>query len=175
MKDGYLQIKIRELDYKLKQQMQLAENLEKQLQMVIDTKKEYKTLFNKLKKIDNFKDEVIKEISKANKMEVQALLSQTDDLIGQEVNIAAESEISIGNLARMLIERINPKVKIVTAEERIRPAKSEVERLLGSNKKLKQFTDWQPKYKLDQGLSETVDWFSNEEILKQYKHHVYNV
>jgi len=85
MKDGYLQIKIRELDYKLKQQMQLAENLEKQLQMVIDTKKEYKSLFNKLKKIDSFKEDVLKEIKKVNKIEIESILAQTKEAISKQI------------------------------------------------------------------------------------------
>jgi hypothetical protein len=85
MKDGYLQIKIRELDYKLKQQMQLAQNLEKQLQMVIDTKKEYKTLFNKLKRIDKFQENLLKEISKKNKIEMKSIFDNSHELINEYV------------------------------------------------------------------------------------------
>ena len=67
-------------------------------------------------------------------------------LIGHEVNIATESEISIGDLGQSLIEKINPEARIVTDSIRLRPEKSEVFRLFGSNQKLKSFTDWEQKF-----------------------------
>ena len=105
MKDGYLQIKIRELDYKLKQQMELADQLEKQLQMVIDTKKEYKTLFNKLKKIEIFKEDLFKEISKKNKIEIKSVINESNDLINEYIKNAIDK--SNKNLKKYFENELN--------------------------------------------------------------------
>ncbi|MCC5915636.1 MAG: SDR family oxidoreductase [Balneolaceae bacterium] len=102
-------------------------------------------------------------------------ISRCDELIGQEVNIATQDEISIGDLANEMIQQINPGAEIVQDEERIRPAKSEVFRLFGSNEKLKKFTGWAPEYSLSSGIAETVEWFRNEQNLKQYKADIYNI
>lgn len=102
-------------------------------------------------------------------------ISGSDSLIGHEVNIATQSEISVGDLAQMIINKINPQAKIVTDSQRLRPEKSEVFRLFGSNEKLKSFTDWSQNYTLDKGISETIEWFKKEENLKKYKAEIYNV
>ena len=102
-------------------------------------------------------------------------IAQCEKLIGQEVNIATQSEISIGDIAQLLINKINPKAKIITDTIRIRPEKSEVFRLFGSNEKLKSFTNWEQKYSLEEGLNETINWFSNADNLKLYKSTIYNV
>ncbi|OYQ32152.1 NAD-dependent dehydratase [Flavobacterium cyanobacteriorum] len=96
-------------------------------------------------------------------------------LIGHEVNIATQSEISVGDLALEMISQINPNARIVSDEQRLRPAKSEVFRLFGSNEKLKQFTPWQQNYTLQQGIAETIEWFKKEENLSRYKADIYNV
>ena len=102
-------------------------------------------------------------------------IAQCDELIGHEVNIATQSEISVGDLAQKLINSINPSAKIITDSLRIRPEKSEVFRLYGSNEKLKFYTDWNQKYTLEEGLKETIDWFSKKVNLQQYKSDIYNV
>ena len=102
-------------------------------------------------------------------------IAQCDDLIGHEVNIATQSEISVGDLAQLLINKINPDAKIITDTLRIRPEKSEVFRLFGSNEKLKSYTDWEPKYSLEEGLEETINWFSESKNLVKYKSDQYNV
>ncbi len=98
-----------------------------------------------------------------------------EELIGHEVNIATQSEISIGELAQELVDQIRPDSKIIADKERLRPSKSEVFRLYGSNEKLKKFTNWSPKYSLRDGLKETIDWFGNSENRKNYKALIYNV
>ena len=70
------------------------------------------------------------------------MIARTDALIGQEVNIATNSEISIEEVANKLIEKINPSAKIILDENRLRPKKSEVFRLFGSNEKLINTTQW---------------------------------
>lgn len=102
-------------------------------------------------------------------------IAECDKLIGHEVNIATQSEITVGELAQLLISQINPNAKIVSDSIRLRPEKSEVFRLFGSNDKLKSFTDWKQNYSLEEGLAETVEWFSKKENLKQYKSDIYNV
>ena len=102
-------------------------------------------------------------------------IAECDKLIGHEVNIATQSEITVGDLAQSLINQINPRAKIVSDSVRLRPEKSEVFRLYGSNEKLKSFTDWKQNYSLEEGLSETVEWFCKKENLQQYKSDIYNV
>lgn len=102
-------------------------------------------------------------------------IAKSDTLIGHEVNIATESEITVGDLALKLIELINPNASIISDDIRLRPEKSEVERLFGSNQKIKANTSWVQTYSFDESLKETIEWFSKEENLKQYKTDIYNV
>ena len=102
-------------------------------------------------------------------------IAECEMLIGHEVNIATESEISIGDLGQSLIEKINPEARIVTDSIRLRPEKSEVFRLFGSNQKLKSFTDWKQKFSLEEGLQLTIEWFSDNKNLQKYKSDVYNI
>ena len=74
-----------------------------------------------------------------------------------------------------MIRQINPKARIVTDEQRLRPEKSEVERLLGSNEKIRRLTAWEPRHTLEQGIAKTVDWFSKPENLARYKADIYNI
>lgn len=98
---------------------------------------------------------------------------ESDKTIGEEINIATQHEISIGQLAEELIRQINPQATIVCDEERLRPEKSEVNRLLGSNEKILRLTDWKPQYTLEQGLAETIEFFKNN--LDKYKVDIYNI
>jgi NAD dependent epimerase/dehydratase len=102
-------------------------------------------------------------------------IAKSDSLIGHDCNIATQSEISVGDLAKELINQINPNAKIVTDEKRIRPEKSEVFRLFGSNHKIKQHTNWKPSYSLSAGLSETIEWFKDPLNLSRYKADIYNI
>ena len=102
-------------------------------------------------------------------------IAKSDKTIGEEINIATQSEISIGDLANKLISIINPEAKIFEEEKRLRPKNSEVERLLGSNEKIKKLTNWEQRYSLDEGLKTTIEWFKNSNNLKSYKTEIYNV
>ena len=93
--------------------------------------------------------------------------------IGQEINIATQQEISIGQLAEELIRQISPNTRIICDEQRLRPEKSEVNRLLGSNRKLKELTDWQQQYTFEQGLAETIEFLRQN--LDKYKIDIYNI
>ncbi|TCO73653.1 NAD-dependent 4,6-dehydratase LegB [Marinisporobacter balticus] len=100
-------------------------------------------------------------------------IAKSDKTIGEEINIATQKEISIGQLAKELIDQINPNARIVCEEERMRPKKSEVNRLLGSNEKIKNLTEWKAKYTFKEGLAETIEWFKNN--LDKYKVDIYNM
>ena len=97
----------------------------------------------------------------------------SDKTVGQEINIATQKEISIGDLTNELIQQINPEAKIVCDEQRLRPEKSEVNRLLGSNQKIRQLTDWRPCYSFESGLAETIDFLRLN--MNRYKTDIYNV
>jgi NAD dependent epimerase/dehydratase len=102
-------------------------------------------------------------------------IARSAQTVGEEINIATQSEISIGDLVRKLIALINPAAVCISDDLRLRPDKSEVERLLGSNSKIRQLTNWQQKYDFDGGLQLTVDWFRSSGNMAKYKPHIYNV
>ncbi|MBC3805020.1 SDR family NAD(P)-dependent oxidoreductase [Acetobacterium fimetarium] len=100
-------------------------------------------------------------------------IAKSEKTIGEEINIATQQEISIGQLAEEIIRQINPNTKIICDEQRFRPEKSEVNRLLGSNEKIKRLTNWKPQYTFEQGLAETIEFFKNN--LDKYKTDIYNI
>lgn len=100
-------------------------------------------------------------------------IAESDQAIGEEINIATQQEISIGDLAGEIIEQINPSARIICEEERLRPQKSEVNRLLGSNEKIKKLTDWKQQYTFAQGIAETIAWL--REHMDYYKTDIYNI
>lgn len=100
-------------------------------------------------------------------------IEKSDKTIGEEINIASQKEVSIGELAEELIKQINQDAKITCETQRLRPQKSEVVRLMGSNQKLKELTGWKQEYTLQQGLKETIDWIS--ENMDKYKTDIYNI
>ena len=102
-------------------------------------------------------------------------ITECNKLIGHEVNIATQSETSVGDLASELIRQINPNAKIITDGQRLRPQNSEVFRLYGSNEKIMQHTNWKPEFTLAEGLANTIDWFRIPENLKHYKADIYNI
>ncbi len=102
-------------------------------------------------------------------------IAKADAAVGEVVNIASQSEISIGALAKKIISKLNPDAKVIADPGRVRPEKSEVERLLGSNKKIRKITGWRPRYSIDEGLDETIAWFKARENSKSYKSDIYNV
>ena len=98
---------------------------------------------------------------------------KSDKTIGEEINIATGQEISIGDLANELIRQINPKARVLCEKQRLRPEKSEVNRLLGCNKKILSLTDWKQQYTFSEGIAETIEFFRHN--LGKYKTDIYNV
>ncbi len=98
---------------------------------------------------------------------------ESDGLIGEVTNIGINEEISIGDLCDMIASLAGVEVEIVPDEDRVRPAGSEVERLLCDNKKIISETNWKPKYDLKKGLEETIAWIGDN--IDLYKAEIYNV
>ncbi len=99
-------------------------------------------------------------------------ISENEKLNGESVNIGMNEEISIKDLVEKISLITNKKVKIITDQKRVRPNKSEVSRLICDNSKIKKFTNWKPKYNLEKGLKETIDWI--EKNKKFFKYEIYN-
>lgn len=100
-------------------------------------------------------------------------ISISDKTIGEEINIAAQTEISIGQLAKEIINQINPLAEIKCDETRLRPENSEVNRLLGSNEKIKTLTKWEQHYTFTEGIAETIEWIRNN--MDHFKADIYNL
>lgn len=102
-------------------------------------------------------------------------LSNSDEAIGKEVNIASNFEISIRDTLNLIAKIMNSDVKFVEDTQRLRPKSSEVFRLHGDNTKLSKLTNFTPSYTIEDGLKETIAWFLKEDNLKKYKSDIYNL
>jgi NAD dependent epimerase/dehydratase len=106
-------------------------------------------------------------------------VAEADSAVGQVINIGSNYEISIGDTVQLIAEVMGAKVEIETEDERLRPEKSEVERLWADNTKAKKIAGWEPAYGgragFKQGLRETAAWFTDKQNLKKYKADVYNI
>ena len=95
------------------------------------------------------------------------------------INIGSGFEISIGKVAELISDQMGLKLKIRSSENRVRPEKSEVERLWSDNSKAKDLLSWSPNYgQIDgfaKGIQETIEWFSIPSNLSQYKSNLYNI
>lgn len=102
-------------------------------------------------------------------------LAECDAAIGREVNLGSGREVSIGDLAAMLVARVNPDARIVADDQRLRPAASEVERLLADSSLARELAGWAPAVTLEEGLDRTVAWFSDPANLARYRWEHYHV
>lgn len=106
-------------------------------------------------------------------------LLESDDVNGEVVNIGSNFEISIGKTAKLIAEVMDRPLTIETDTDRLRPEKSEVERLWADNEKAHRLVGWSPEYGgLDgfrRGIQKTVDWFANPDNQAAYKHQRYNI
>ncbi len=105
-------------------------------------------------------------------------IAESDASIGEAINVGSGFEISIKELGETIGDLMGSKIKFNTEEIRLRPGKSEVERLLADNSKANQIINWVPKYAgkegLKRGLKETIDWYSHPETLKKYRTDEFN-
>lgn len=106
-------------------------------------------------------------------------VAECDAALGEVINAGSGFEVSIGDTARLIAEVLGADIEIVTDSARIRPEKSEVERLFASNAKLRRLTGWKPEYAglegFRRGLEKTAAWFADPENLKMYKADIYNL
>jgi len=100
-------------------------------------------------------------------------IAESNAVIGEITNIGMNEEISISNLVNLIGKLMKVNIDIVSEDNRIRPDKSEVERLFCNNDKLKKHTNWTPEYNLEKGLVETIQWI--EKNINLYKPDIYNV
>ena len=100
---------------------------------------------------------------------------KTEKTIGEHINISMQTEISIGNLVKLIAKLMNKECTTEMDGTRLRPDKSEVKRLVGSNEKLRTLTKWKPKFNLEAGLKATIEWLIKPENLAKYKPEIYNI
>lgn len=101
-------------------------------------------------------------------------LGRAEGIEGREINIATGTEVSMKETLETIAKLMDSDVKYITDPVRLRPAKSEVLRLCGDNSLITSLTDWRPKYSLEQGLKQCIDWFTKPENLAKYKTDIYN-
>ena len=102
-------------------------------------------------------------------------IAKTPDSMGETINIGSNYEISILDTLTKIKKIMNSDAEFLIDDERVRPDKSEVERLWCDNSKLKNLTGFEPRIGIDEGLERTINWFVDEKNLKKYKYEIYNV
>lgn len=102
-------------------------------------------------------------------------LAASPKAVGKTVNIGSGREISVGDLAALIMKISGKKARIKTDITRTRPANSEVERLLCDNSLISSLTGWKPAFTLEKGLARTIEWFKDPKNSKGYKWDIYNV
>lgn len=102
-------------------------------------------------------------------------LAECDETIGKTVNISTNTEISIKEVFDLIKKITKVDAELITDKKRMRPEKSEVFRLKGDNTLIRTLTGWKPEYSFEQGIKETIDWFSDSENQKKYKPDIYNI
>ena len=106
-------------------------------------------------------------------------VAEADAAVGEVVNVGSAFEVSIGDTVRYIAEAMGVEVEVTTDAQRLRPEKSEVERLFASNDKVRRLTGWEPEFGgvegFKRGLKLTADWFADAERLKMYKADIYNI
>jgi dTDP-glucose 4,6-dehydratase len=111
-------------------------------------------------------------------IQVRVLFIESNNGLGEVVNLGSTFEISIGDTAKLIADIMSQDVEISLDDQRLRPKESEVERLFASNQKAKELFGWEPRYSgiegFRNGLKETIDWFIKPENLSSYKSTIYN-
>ena len=102
-------------------------------------------------------------------------IAESDQTIGETVNIGSNSEISIDDTLHLIKGLMKSDVSFVTDDIRLRPKNSEVFRLFCDNSKIKKITGYSPEITIENGLQKTIEWFTEPKNLKRYKAEIYNV
>ena len=101
-------------------------------------------------------------------------LAKAEGVEGEEINIATGTEVTMADTLKLIAEIMGADVRYVVDPARLRPGKSEGFRLCGDNSKIRSLTDWVPEVSLKEGLTRTIEWFSDPENLRRYKSGIYN-
>ena len=102
-------------------------------------------------------------------------LARADNVTGKTVNICSSREISIGELADLIKDILGVSTNFVVDNERLRPERSEVDRLLGDGALMEELTGWKPSVGLSEGIELTAKWFGDKQNMALYKPDIYNV
>lgn len=102
-------------------------------------------------------------------------IAECNETIGKEINIASNYEISMADTLNLIKKIMRSDVKFITDDQRLRPVNSEVFRLWGDHTLITYLTEWRQQYTIEQGLSETCEWFLKKENLSKYKASIYNL
>ena len=106
-------------------------------------------------------------------------VATSEKTLGEVTNLGSSFEISIGDMANSIAKLMGLEVSIKCDQERIRPEKSEVNRLFADNTKARKLTGWSPEFSglagFEKGLEQTIEWFQEPQNLKNYKIDIYNI
>ena len=102
-------------------------------------------------------------------------VAKSVDSVGTTINVGSNFEISIKDTFELIRKLMDSDVDFVVDQQRIRPEKSEVQRLWCDNTKVMELTGFKPEYSIEEGLKETIAWFTDNDNLAKYKTHIYNV
>jgi len=102
-------------------------------------------------------------------------IANANNVDGEIINIGSGTEISVGDTLELIKKLMGSNVRFIVEEKRLRPKKSEVNRLCCDNTKIKKLTKFSPQYTLEDGLKETIEWFNDKNNLNKYKANIYNV
>jgi nucleoside-diphosphate-sugar epimerase len=98
-------------------------------------------------------------------------MAESDKAIGMTINVGSGRGATIGEIADIILEKINPDAEIICKEERVRPENSEVRELICGNKLAKEVFGWTPEYTLEEGLEITIEWIrKNLTCYKTYRY-----
>ena len=97
--------------------------------------------------------------------------AESNDAVGEVINLGTGCEISIGALAQTILQTMGKKIPVVSESQRVRPENSEVDRLCADNRKARELLGWQPQFSLEEGLAKTIEWL--RENHEQYRSDVY--
>lgn len=99
--------------------------------------------------------------------------AECEKTVGEVVNLGSGLEVSINQIVTLISNCLGKKIQIKREKKRIRPEKSEVERLFSDSSKAKRLFGWQPKIDLKQGIERAINWY--EKNLRRYKADIYNI
>jgi dTDP-glucose 4,6-dehydratase len=99
--------------------------------------------------------------------------SSHPQVLGEVVNVGSGREISVGDLARLIVRLVGTDSRVIEDESRVRPGKSEVDRLLCNNEKAMRLMGWKPMIDLEEGLLRSIEWFRRH--ADRYKADIYNI